>query len=319
MKRLYAGGIAIGLGILGVAASKAFFPVAAVAHAAAPADRAPAAPAAPEHPEVPATFPADVTQHHNHASRDGLYLDPLFTQSAAANLTRDLNFDGTISGNVYAQPLYIDATSSPNGSMVIAVTQSNNVYALNAATGAIIWQRNVGTSVPSSSLPCGNINPVGITNTPAADLASHSLFFDAEVLNGTPRHMIFSLNFDTGATNAGWPVDANAAVSGLDSSQSSRAAVIVVGNTLYVPYGGRFGDCGGYHGRLVGVPINNPAGVMSWSTIIGRAGIWGPGGVASDGTDTFVVTGNGNSTATWSGSEAVIRLQPGPVFSGSTV
>ena len=57
---------------------------------------------------------------------------------------------------------------------------------------------------------------------------------------------------------------------------------------------------------------------MTWSTVIGRAGVWGPGGVASDGTNTFVVTGNGNSTTTWSGSEAVIRLQPGPVFSGST-
>ena len=33
--------------------------------------------------------------------------------------------------------------------MVIAVTESNNVYALNAATGSIIWQRNVGTAVSS--------------------------------------------------------------------------------------------------------------------------------------------------------------------------
>src|SRR5215472_12792370 len=49
----------------------------------------------------------NVTQYHNHASRDGLYVDSGFTQSAAANLTRDLNFDGTIVGNVYAQPLYI--------------------------------------------------------------------------------------------------------------------------------------------------------------------------------------------------------------------
>ena len=65
--------------------------------------------------------------------------------------------------------------------------------------------------------------------------------------------------------------------------------------------------------------MSNPASVLAWSTIIGRAGVWGPGGVASDGTDTFVVTGNGNSTGTWSGSEAVIRLQPGPIFSGSTI
>ena len=59
--------------------------------------------------------------------------------------------------------------------MVIAVTESNNVYALNAATGAIIWQRNVGTPV-TSGLPCGNISPLGITGTPIVDLTSRSLF-----------------------------------------------------------------------------------------------------------------------------------------------
>ena len=37
----------------------------------------------------------NVTQFHNHDSRDGLYIDSAFTQGAAANLARDLNFDGT--------------------------------------------------------------------------------------------------------------------------------------------------------------------------------------------------------------------------------
>src|SRR4029077_13147305 len=125
-----------------------------------------------------------------------------FTSAAAPLLTRDLNFSGVISGNVYAQPLYIE--NGPGGvPTVIAVTESNNVYALNAATGAIIWQRNVGTPI-TSGLPCGNINPLGITGTPVVDLASRSLFFNAEVA-GT-GHQIFSLNVDTGATNAGWPV-----------------------------------------------------------------------------------------------------------------
>jgi outer membrane protein assembly factor BamB len=299
MKNLYASAIAIGLGILGIAASRAIHSAAA---------------AAP--PVVPTTFSADVTQHHKHDSRDGLYLDPLFTQAAAAGLTRDLNFNGTIVGNVYAQPLYIDATSSPNGAMVIAVTESNNVYALNATTGAIIWQRNVGTPI-TSGLPCGNISPLGITATPVADLASHSLFLDAEV-SGL-GHQIFSLNFDTGAINAGWPVTLNTAVSGFDSSvQSSRAALGILGNIVYVPYGGRFGDCGSYRGRLVGVQMNNPATVMNWATTVILAGVWGPGGVANDGTNLFVTTGNGNTAVTWGGAEAVVRLQPGPVFSGST-
>ena len=136
---------------------------------------------------------------------------------------------------------------------------------------------------------------------------------------GTSRHLIFSLNVDTGAINAGWPVDVNAAISGFDSSvQSQRAALGIIGNVLYVPYGGFFGDCGSYRGRLVGVPLNNPASVTGWATISVRAGIWGPGGVASDGSNTFVTTGNGSGGGTWGGSEAVIRLQPGPIFSGSS-
>jgi hypothetical protein len=281
----------------------------------------PEAPAAPAPPAAPETFPADVTQHHKHDSRDGLYVDPLFTQAASANLTRDLSFDGTIVGNVYAQPLYLDSTSSPIGPIVIVATESNNVYALNAVNGSIIWQRNVGTPI-TSGLPCGNITPLGITGTPVIDIASRTLFFDAEVTPsaGVFKHMIYSLNGDTGDINAGWPIDVGAVVSGFDSSaQSSRAALGLVGGIVYVPYGGRFGDCGNYRGRLVGVQMNNPASVMSWATTVTQAGVWGPGGVASDGKNPFVTTGNGDTGATtWGGSEAVIRLQPGPVFSGST-
>ena len=141
----------------------------------------------------------NVTQEHNNLSRDGLYIDAGFTPAAAAGLTRDLNFDGTISGNVYAQPLYIEG--GPSGPMIIAVTESNNVYALNATTGTVIWQRNLGPPV-TSGLPCGNINPLGITGTPVVDLASRSLFFDAMIDGVTKKHFIYSLNVDTGATNA---------------------------------------------------------------------------------------------------------------------
>ena len=92
---------------------------------------------------LPANGQVNVTQFHNHDSRDGLYVDSAFTLSAAANLARDLNFDGTIVGNVYAQPLYID--DGPGGRpTIIAVTESNNVYALDALDGSIIWQRKCG-------------------------------------------------------------------------------------------------------------------------------------------------------------------------------
>src|SRR5438045_9643656 len=99
----------------------------------------------------------NVTQEHNNPSRDGVYIDAAFTSSAAANLVRDLNFNGTISGNVYAQPLYIEGGT--NGPMIIAVTESNNVYALEATTGTVVWQTNLGTPVPISQLSCSNSPP----------------------------------------------------------------------------------------------------------------------------------------------------------------
>ena len=274
----------------------------------------------------PANAQVNVTQHHNHASRDGLYIDSAFTFDAAAKLARDLNFDGTIVGDVWAQPLYVD--DGPGGRpTVIAVTESDNVYALDAVDGSIIWQTNVGTPVSLSDLACPwDVDPIGITGTPVIDLGSRSLFFDAMTTpdgGETKKHLIFSLNLDTGAINPGWPVDVGetAVYNGTtftSSIQAQRPALGIVDNILYVPYGSFF-DCGVYHGWLVGVPINNPASVMAWATDAIGGAIWGVGGVASDGSNPFVTTGNTFDTlGNWGGGEAVIRFQPGPIFTGSS-
>src|SRR5438093_11270800 len=95
---------------------------------------------------VPADAQVNVTQFHNHESRDGLYIDVAFTSSAAANLTRDLKFDGTICGNVYAQPLYIEG-GPDSTAKIIAVTDSNKLYALDVVDGTIIWQCKLGQPV----------------------------------------------------------------------------------------------------------------------------------------------------------------------------
>src|SRR6266576_1919827 len=259
---------------------------------------------------LPTIAQVSVTQEHNHLSRDGLYVDAAFTLSAAANVARDLNFNGTISGNVYAQPLYIE--NGPGGvSMVIVVTESNNVYALDSLTGTVIWQRNIGPPV-TAGLPCGNINPLGVTGTPVLDLASRSLFFDAMIDGATKKHFIYSLNVDTGATNPGWPVDVNATATynGMSFTslvQNERGGLALVNGRVYVSYSGHAGDCGLYRGWVVGVDINNPLNVMAWATTAIGGGIWGHCGVASDGTNMFVVTGNTfNTGGNWMGGEAII-------------
>jgi hypothetical protein len=268
---------------------------------------------------LPAYAQVNVTQKNNNLSRDGLYIDAAFTPGNAANLVRDLGFNGTIVGNVHAQPLYIEG--GPNGPMIIVVTASNNIYALNATTGMQIWSRtNIGPPV-TSGLPCGNINPVGAIGTPVVDLASRSLFFDALIDGVIKKHFIYSLNVDTGATNTGWPVNVNTVVYNMITFnslvQEDRGALALVNGIVYVPYSGYFGDCGTYRGWVVGVPANNPSGAMGWATTAIGGGIWGHSGVASDGTNMFVITGNTfNTGGNWMGGEAIIRLQAGPVFSG---
>jgi hypothetical protein len=271
---------------------------------------------------LPASAQVNVTQKNNNPSRDGHYIDAAFTPTNAENLTRDMGFNGAVVGNVHAQPLYIEG--GQNGPMIIVVTASNNVYALHADTGTVIWSRtDIGPAV-TSGLPCGNINPVGIIGTPVVDLASRSLFFDALIDGQTKKHFVFSLNVDTGATNAGWPVDLNATAiyNGLhfvSLAQEDRGALALVNGIVYVPFSGYLGDCPTYHGWVVGVHIDNPSIVGGWATAAEGGGIWGHSGVASDGTNMFVITGNtfGTIPGNWMGGEAIVRLQAGPTFTGN--
>src|SRR5262249_4099891 len=73
----------------------------------------------------------DVLEHHLNSTRDGLYIDPLLTQKAAANTHRDQTFDAPLPGPTYAQPLYV--SNGPDGRPTFVVaTERNVVLALDA-------------------------------------------------------------------------------------------------------------------------------------------------------------------------------------------
>ena len=121
-----------------------------------------------------------VITYHNGIHRQGAYIVPDLTVAAATNMQRDTKFKASISGNMYAQPLFWNPKGAKRG-LVIAATESNNVYALDEISGATVWQRALGQSVPHSQLPCGNIDPVGITGTPVIDPTSATLYLAALV------------------------------------------------------------------------------------------------------------------------------------------
>ncbi|HVV51510.1 MAG TPA: hypothetical protein VHO06_17710, partial [Polyangia bacterium] len=184
----------------------------------------------------------------------------------------------------------------------IVATESDNVYAFNASTGAKVWTKSVGTAVASNALPCGTINPLGVTGTPVIDGTNRIVYLDAMTTDtaATAKHMVHALNADTGAEVTGWPIDLNAmAKSGSTTFQSTlqnqRAALTLVGGKVFVPFSGHIGDCDGYHGWMVGV---TPSGTVSaWATRAIAGGIWGSTGAASDGTSLFFATGNSKSSA----------------------
>ena len=88
------------------------------------------------------------------------------TWDRARLLRLDKDFRPRIAGHVYAQPLYWRA---PGSSAAILLLEDKVVYAIDAGTGNEVWKRSLGQSVARSSLPCGNIDPLGVTGAPVID------------------------------------------------------------------------------------------------------------------------------------------------------
>jgi hypothetical protein len=224
-------------------------------------------------------------------------------------------FSAAVSGHVYAQPLYWRAPGS-NAGMLLVATEEDKVHALDAATGKEMWQRAVGKPVGRSALGCGNVSPLGITGTPVIDEAGEAFYLDAMVESASgPRHRIVALSLEDGAVLPGWPIDVTQALEARRQTfdardQNQRGALSIFDGTVYVPFGGHFGDCGQYHGWVVGVSLKEPHKVASWATRGRGGGIWAPGGISSDGKSLFVTTGNTLGVTSWADGQGVFRLAP---------
>src|SRR5579884_3603963 len=127
--------------------------------------------------------PGDWTMYHNDNARTG-YIQNFPDPKQLSNL-----WNNPLDGAVYAEPLVV------NGHLLVA-TEHDNIYSFDAQTGKELWHTNVGTPVSQSTLPCGNIDPLGITGTPVYDPATNELFAVAEVTG--PSHVLVGIDVDNG-------------------------------------------------------------------------------------------------------------------------
>jgi outer membrane protein assembly factor BamB len=221
----------------------------------------------------------------------------------------ELDWSTRLDGAVYASPL---ASRVEGRQLVFAATEGGSVYAIDAASGEILWQRELGTI---ETAECGTW---GVTSTGAID-PGRGLLFEVSA-----DGMLHALRLATGAEADGYPLSLVAN----NAYEYVWGGLRIAGDQIYVPVASYcdVGPPGGPmpEGRLVAVPLDRPDESTIWDPVAGpgnMGGIWGWGGVSIDPTDGRVFTAVGNSFV-WSDEcncyvdnagygDKIVALQPG--------
>jgi hypothetical protein len=165
----------------------------------------------------------NVLSYHNDDPSTGQNLNESVLTPANVNSTTFGKLRSTtVSGQVYAQPLYVSGVTTTAGvqpglhNVSYVATEGDILYAIDADTGTILWQdsflipepaltgpgQNITVTTVSSSIPEANssdINPqLGITSTPAIDPSTGFLYVVANtkqvVNNNTSNpHFVYTL------------------------------------------------------------------------------------------------------------------------------
>ena len=198
--------------------------------------------------------------------------------------------------SVYGEPLIYQG-------VVYVATLNNTVYALNQSDGSVVWSKNLGAPT-TSGWGCGNVAPQGILGTPVIDPTTNRIYVAA--LLSTHVYWIFGLDLTAGTVIKQTPIPTGA---GFDwRIEQERGALAIANGYVYVPFGGRAGDCGAYHGWIFAVPISGAA-VTHWYVTPGQgAGFWTAGGVVVDDSTGKVFETSGNGTS--AGCDANVNGTP---------
>jgi iron transport multicopper oxidase len=210
-------------------------------------------------------------------------------------------FTATLSGQINAQPLLSQG-------VVLVATQTNNIYGLDAETGNVIWQRNLGNPFLATDEGCPDITPtMGITGTPVIDRATNTAYLLAKSYitgnSGPVAWTAHAVDVATGTEKMGFPLVISGTASNEPAqtfgarNQGQRAGLLLMNGVVYVGFGSLC-DIVSYSGWIVGFTTSGQMKTL-WTTVAGAgqasgAGVWqAGGGLVSDGDGQIVFeTGN---------------------------
>src|SRR5207245_6877020 len=130
----------------------------------------------------------------------------------------------------------------------------------------------------ASLLPQRNIDPTGITGTPVIDVTTGTIFVVGFLQPG--QHELFAVDLNSGMVLYHRVIDPSGSN---PLVQQQRPALSLSKGIVYISYGGLYGDCGNYHGWVVGAYANDSGSLLSYQVPTGReGGIWAPSGPSID-------------------------------------
>ena len=256
--------------------------------------------------------PISVTTYHYDTLRTGWNRNETLLSALKFPATFGVLQTVALDDQVDAQPLLVPGQMIAGGlhDVVYVVTENNSVYALDANSGAILLQRNLGTPVPTP-LGCGNNGPnVGITSTPVIDLEKGEIFVMAYVNGSTPSYQLHALN-QTTLADAMAPVTVAATQKLTDGRtfafnatyQRQRPGLLEMDGVIYAGFGS-FCDFSASHSRgwvlgwkaadlvpLAHAELNDSQATSPTSFFL--SSVWMSGfGVAGTDNQVFFSTGN---------------------------
>jgi outer membrane protein assembly factor BamB len=259
------------------------------------------------------TTPYAVTTYHYNNLRTGSNPEETVLSAARFPKTFGLLQTVAIDDQVDAQPLLVPAEQIAGGThdVVYIVSENNTVYGIDASSGAILVQRNLGAPVPTP-LGCGNNGPnVGITSTPVIDLARGEMFVIAYVNAATPSYQLHALNLITLADSLP-PVTVAASQTLTDGTtfkfnatyQRQRPGLLEMGGNIYAGFGS-FCDFSANESRgwvlgwkaatlvpLVHKELNDTQATAPTSFFLSSVWMSGFGLAAGEGNHVLFSTGN---------------------------
>ncbi len=268
---------------------------------------------------------ADVLTWHNDLARTGQNLAEVSLTLANVNAANfGKLFIMPMDGQVYAQPLVVSALSLPGfgvRDVVYAATEHDTVFACDANTGAVLWQKSMllAGETPADPQGCGDLTPeLGITATSVIDRMSgaHGAIYVVAMSKDMSGHYfqrLHALDLTTGVEEFGGPVTISANYPGTGDGSvngvvvfdpkryTERAGLVLSGGIIYLTWGSHC-DFAPFTGWVLGYDETTLAQVrvLNLTPNGGEGSIWQSGAAPAvdAGGSLYLMTGNGTFETT---------------------